>query len=436
MPEKVRVLVVGAGIGGLSTALSLRAAGLGEGVAVVDASRRLLPLGAGINLQPHAVRELEELGVGGDLAEVSAEPRRAVFADRHGNPVVEHPRGRLAGYRWPQLSVHRGELQRVLLEALRRRPGAEVRTGLRLVDFTEREDRVVALLRDRNRPGGPLHTVEAEALVGADGVFSAVRSALHPGEGAPLWNGIRMWRGVAEAPLPLDGRTMLVAGSYRPARLVVYPLGGKAREKAGVVNWVAEARVSSPPGGREPLPPRAGEADWNAEGRLAEVLAHFADWRIEGLDIPGLLRSAPRILEYPMVDRDPLPYWGRGRATLLGDAAHPMYPVGSNGGSLAVLDARVLAWALAEHRDEGTAAGLRRYEAIRRGPAERVAAACREMPVDRTLDTVSERAPHGFARIEDVLTRDELHTLRNGARRTTDMDVEELNSRPSWGVEH
>lgn len=419
MREDLRALVVGAGIGGLSTALSLHAAGAGDHIAVVDASRRLLPVGAGINLLPHAVRELTELGLGERLAAVAAEPREILFTDRHGNRILAHARGRAAGYRWPQLSVHRGELQRILLEAVRERLGPRaVRTGLALERFEEGRYGVRGVLRDRRDPPSAV-TLEAEVLIGADGLHSAVRRQLHPGEGDPLWNGIRMWRGVTEAPPPLDGRTMIIAGSYRPARIVVYPLGG------GLVNWVAEVRT--------PQTPAAPGADWSREGRVADVLPFYADWRIDGLDAAALLRGAPRVLEYPMVDRDPLSAWGRGRVTLLGDAAHPMYPVGSNGGSQAVLDARVLARELAGQPGD-VAAGLRAYEWARLGPVNEIAAACRGMPADRMLDTVAQRAPDGFAHIEDVLTEGELSGMRAAMRRTTDMDVAELNARPSWSV--
>ncbi|MET7639517.1 flavin-dependent oxidoreductase [Streptomyces sp. NPDC005438] len=417
--EQVGTLIVGAGIAGLSAALSLHAAGMGEGVRVVDGSRRLLPLGAGINLQPHAVRELTELGLGERLAAVSAEPRRLRLTDRHGNPVAEHPRGRDAGYRWPQLSVHRGALQELLLEAVRERlgPGA-IRTGLALESYRHLDDGVAVTLRDRANSDAP-EELRASVLLGADGLHSAVRRQLHPGEGAPRWNGIRMWRGVTRAPAPLDGHTMVIAGSYRPARAVVYPVGD------GQVNWVAEVRVSEP----GPL----SDADWSRAGRLSDVLPHYEDWRIQGLDIGRLLRDAPGILEYPMVDRDPLDSWGEHRVTLLGDAAHPMLPVGSNGGSQAILDARVLTWHLAHHRDHPEE-GLRAYEHARLKPVNAIAAACRDMPVDRLLDTVADRAPDGFARIEDVLTADELTGLRGAMRRTTDMDVETLNSGPSWSV--
>lgn len=419
----IRVLIAGGGIGGLTTALSLHAAGRGEGVLVVDAAERLLPIGAGINLQPHAVRELTELGLGQQLAEVSREPRVATFMDRHGNEIVTHPRGLSAGYRWPQLSVHRGELQKVLLAAVRERLGADaVRTGLAVRRFEDRPDGVTVILTKADDGGTTEHAVRADVLVGADGLHSAVRRQLHPEEGAPHWNGLRMWRGVTPAEAPYDGRTMVVAGSYEPARIVVYPLGG------GLVNWVAEVRTSSHSG---PL----DEADWARAGELADVLPYFEDWRIDGLDVAELVRRAPRVLEYPMVDRDPLDSWGQGHVTLLGDAAHPMLPVGSNGGSQAILDARVLAWYLGQQpTDDDPSPALRAYEESRLGPANAVVSACRAMRGDLLLGEVAQRAPNGFSRIEDVLTATELGILREGMRKTTDMDVSTLNSARSWSV--
>lgn len=418
----MRALIIGAGIGGLTTALSLHACG--AEVLVVDSVRRLLPLGVGINLQPHAVRELTELGLGGELESTGIQTREMLRVDRHGNRIVNHERGLHAGYAWPQYSIHRGELQMLLLEAVLDRlgPGA-VRTGLEFSDFIEHADGVVARLHARS--DGAVTSERADVLVGADGIFSAVRRRLHPGEGDPLWNGIRMWRGIAEAPPFLTGRTMIVAGSHEFGRIVAYPVS-RAAERRGhaMVNWVAELRVPRRDG--EP----AGAASWTREGRLEDVLPHYADWSFGWLDVPGLIARSPQILEYPMVDRDPLPFWSRGRVTLMGDAAHPMYPVGANGGSQAVLDARVLALELSRADDPVT--GLKAYEDTRLKPANAVAMDCRAMAADRLLDVVAERAPDGFDRIEDVLSAEELTHLSDGVRRITDMDVEALNSRPSW----
>lgn len=441
----MRVLIVGAGVAGLTTALSLHAAG--AEVLVVDTVRRLRPLGVGINLQPHAVRELIELGLGDALESTGVQTREMLRMDRHGNLVMAHPRGRFAGYAWPQYSIHRGELQMLLLEAVLERMGADsVRTGLTFTGLTEDESGVEARLAARSGAadsgaadsdaagsdavgsggagsGGVVTTERADVLVGADGIFSAVRRQLHPGEGDPLWNGIRMWRGIAEAPPFLTGRTMIVAGSHRFGRIVAYPVSKSAALRgSAMVNWVAELRM--------PPDDAAGTTSWTREGRLGDVLPHYAEWDLGWLDVPGLITRSQPILEYPMVDRDPLPFWSRGRVTLVGDAAHPMYPVGANGGSQAVLDARVLALELSRAPDP--VAGLKAYEDARIREANEVAMGCRAMAADRLLDVVAERAPDGFDRVEDVLSASELADMREAMRRMTDMDVETLNSRPSW----
>ncbi|MFF4237549.1 flavin-dependent oxidoreductase [Actinomadura geliboluensis] len=416
----MRVLVAGGGIGGLTTALSLHEAGI-EAL-VVDSAARLRPLGVGINLLPHAVRELTELGLGGALAELGVPTGEMVHFDRYGGRIWGEPRGRALGYDWPQYSIHRGELQMALLEAVLARLGKRsVRTGTALDGFEQDGARVRARLLDR--ASGTAETVTADVLVGADGLYSAVRRGLYPHEPGPLWNGIRMWRGLTEGEPFLTGRTLAVAGSNTAAKIVVYPISMRAERRGrALLNWVAEVKVAGDGA--------AGAADWNRTGRLGDVLPHFADWRFGWLDVPAMLAGAAEILEYPMVDRDPLDRWTFGRVTLVGDAAHPMYPIGSNGGSQAVLDARVLAHELA--RSDDPADGLLAYEKERRETANAIVLACRDMPADRVLHTVSERAPRGFERIEDVLSPAELSAITGAYRQTSFSDVAALNARPSY----
>ncbi len=414
------VTVIGGGIGGLVTALSLHAVGVD--VEVVEAARQIKPLGVGINLLPHAVRELTELGLGDALEATGIPTRRLRYYDRFGSLIWTEPRGREAGYHWPQISIHRGALQLLLLEAVRDRLGAgAVRTGLACEGFEQTGCKVRAELR--NRRTGRLETVTSDVLVGADGIHSAVRAQLHPGEGRPIWSGVHMWRGVTEADPFLGGRTMIMAGSNLRAKFVAYPISPKS-EDAGrsSVNWVAEVR----PDGDAPPEPE----DWNRRGDVEAVLAHFGDWRFDWLDIPALIAGAPAVFQYPMVDRDPLPHWGRGRVTLLGDAAHPMYPIGSNGASQAIIDARVLAWALAGESDP--VAALLAYEGARREATSALVLSNREMGPERVLRIVAERAPQGFARIEDVLSRDELDDIARRYKVTAGFDVETLNTRASW----
>nr|WP_246461998.1 flavin-dependent oxidoreductase [Nocardia transvalensis] len=399
-------MIVGAGIGGLTAALSLHAVGV-EAV-VIDSVRDLRPLGVGINLLPHATGELSELGLADRLAALGVATAEVVHLDRFGNEIWREPRGLAAGHRWPQYSVHRGELQVMLLAAVRERLGPDaVRTGLRFVDATQDRDGVRARVLDRDRD--VTVDFEADLLVGADGLHSAVRAHLHPGEGPPRGSGIRMWRGVAVAERFLSGSSMLFAGSNHAAKFVAYPISPTPRpDNRTLVNWVAEVR----------MPEAAAEtADWNRTGRLADVLPFYEGWQCAGVDVGGLIASTEHILEYPMVDRDPLPHWTSGRITLLGDAAHPMYPIGSNGGSQTIIDARVLAAELARADDPAEAALA--YESARLAPVNEIVLANRDMPMDRILRTVAERAPTGFTHIEDVLTPDELAALSTAYTRTS-----------------
>jgi 2-polyprenyl-6-methoxyphenol hydroxylase-like FAD-dependent oxidoreductase len=349
------VLIAGAGIGGLTTALALHARGIGS--TVIESASQLKPMGVGINLLPHAVSELYVLGVGDELSHVAVAPAAISYYDTDGNLLYREPRGIDGGYGYPQYSVHRGELQMLLLSAVRDRLGPNaVHTDAELHGFDESGDRVLA-----HTSAGDF---TADALVGADGIHSVVRAQLHPEADPLLWSGVLMFRGAVEGEPFLDGRTMAIVKDAEGVDLVTYPIGG------GQINWVVMLPEADP----GPLP---GDAKWNQPGDTSQVLRHLERWSLGWLDAADLVRRTEPVLEYPMVDRDALPWWGRGHVTLLGDAAHPMYPVGANGGSQAVVDARVLADELA--RDP--VGGLRAYEDIRRAETADVVAANREMHV-------------------------------------------------------
>ncbi|MQA15717.1 MAG: FAD-binding protein [Pseudonocardiaceae bacterium] len=416
----MRVIVIGAGIGGLTAALSLQAAGIE--VAVVEAVDRPRPLGVGINLQPHAVRELTELGLGDKLDDIGIPTSELVHFDRHGNRIWSEARGRALGYRWPQYSIHRGELQMILLDAVRERIGSStLHLGTRFDGVDEVPGGVHARVADRR--SGQTATVTGDVLIGADGINSTVRAQLHPKQPPLHFDGIRMWRGVTEADPFLTGRSMAAAGSNAATKFVAYPISKRAERRGrALVNWVAEVRQPSGSHDTEP--------DWTRGGAAEEVLPYFEKWRFDWLDVPELIRRAEAVLDYPMVDRDPLLSWGTERVNLLGDAAHPMYPIGSNGGSQAVIDGRVLAFELATAGEP--TGGLRAYETQRRDVTNALVRANRSMPADRVLQTVDERAPDGFRHIEDVLTPEELDTLRHAYQQTTAVDVHTLNNQQSW----
>jgi 2-polyprenyl-6-methoxyphenol hydroxylase-like FAD-dependent oxidoreductase len=314
--------------------------------------------------------------VGEELSEVAVAPTSISYYDTDGELLFREPRGIDGGYGYPQYSVHRGQLQMLLLSALRDRLGPNaVRTGAELRSFVESGSRV------------RVHTAAgdftADALVGADGIHSAVRAQLHPEADQLLWSGVRMFRGAAPGEF-LDGRTMVIVKDRQGVDLVTYPIGG------GQINWVVMMPETDP----GPLP---GDAKWNQPGDRSHVLMHLERWNLGFLDAADLVRRTEPVLEYPMADRDVLPWWGRRRVTLLGDAAHPMYPVGANGGSQAIVDARVLADELARDFD----AGLRSYEDIRRPETADVVEANREMHV-----TGATQRPADLARVTGKYRQD------------------------------
>jgi 5-methylphenazine-1-carboxylate 1-monooxygenase len=347
------VLIAGAGIGGLTAALTLHARGIRA--SVIDSASELKPLGVGINLLPHAVRELAELGLAEALAEIAVAPEQIAFFTSDGEVLYREPRGIAGGYAYPQYSVHRGELQRLLLSAVVDRLGPDaVRTGARLTGFDDGADSVTA------------HTacgaLTAQVLVGADGINSVVRAQLHPENDPLMWSGVRMFRGAASAEPFLDGRTMAIVKGPAGLDLIIYPIGG------GLTNWVVQVPESAPCA----LP---GDAGWNVDADPDEVAAKVSDWNLDWLDTAAMVRASGTVFEYPMVDRDVLPWWGRGRVTLLSDAAHPLYPVGANGGSQAILDARMLA----DTAGPDVESWLRAYEDNRRTATADIVAANREM---------------------------------------------------------
>ncbi|HEY2617701.1 MAG TPA: flavin-dependent oxidoreductase, partial [Acetobacteraceae bacterium] len=387
----MRVLIVGGGIGGLATALSLHAVGID--CAVFEQVRELRELGVGINTLPHAIKELAALGLLPALDRAGIRTRELIYANRFGQVVWRELRGTDAGFDAPQFSIHRGRLHGVLLAAVRDRLGADaVRTGYRLVSLVERSTSIVA--RFERRESGDEREAEGDVLVGADGIHSTVRSMYYPDEGPPVWNGMMLWRGAADWPVYVDGRTMVIAGGMGQ-KFVFYPIhADSATPERRLTNWAVMARIGDGTG----LPPR-GE-DWNRPGQLDEVEPFVRDrFRLDFVDPLALIRASGTFYEYPMCDRDPLPRWSFGRATLLGDAAHPMYPVGSNGASQAVLDARALARHLAGNN---VSDALAAYDAERRPMTAEIVLNNRKGGPERVIDVLEERAPDGFADVEAV----------------------------------
>ncbi|KAA0962553.1 flavin-dependent oxidoreductase [Microbacterium sp. ANT_H45B] len=409
----MKIIIIGAGIGGLAAAVSLHEAGLRD-VTVYERSTAIRGLGVGINLLPHALRELTELGIADTIAELGVEPRTLAYYNRVGQPIWSEPRGIAAGYRWPQLSVHRGRLQLALRDLAEARLAEPIRLDHRLIDIARNDDGTETA---RFATGGGTVEDTADVIIGADGIHSALRALRYPAEGAPPWSGLTLWRGVTRIPAFLDGRTMIMAGDGEQ-KFVAYPLAPVDADGRMPVNFIAERRVGG-----------SGDADWNRAVDPAPIAELFRDWRFDWLDVPAAIATADEILEYPMVDRDALPQWTFGRTTLLGDAAHAMYPNGSNGGSQAILDARTLAFHLATAGgiDEALAA----YEQARRPAMTALLAGTRATGPERVMQLARERAPHGFADIDDVIPYAERERIAVDYKTAAGFLPETLNERPS-----
>ncbi|MGH3250242.1 MAG: flavin-dependent oxidoreductase, partial [Trebonia sp.] len=396
------VVIVGAGIGGLTLALELHAAGVP--CVLLEAAAELRELGVGINLLPHATRSLSRLGLRPALAQVAVTTRESVFYTRHGQLIYREPAGLAAGYAWPQFSVHRGDLQRVLTDAVRERLGSDViRLGHRAVGFTQDDRSATVTVQHAD---GTRSRVAGDVVVGADGVASTLRRQLHPEASAAHYTGYMMWRGTTVHPPFLSGASMLRAGWLATGKMVVYPVRDNVDGNGGqLVNWLAEVEG-----------PERAQRDWTRRGDLADFIGRFEDWHFDWLDVPALIRGAREVLEYPMVDSDPLPWWTRGRVTLLGDAAHPMVPRGSNGSAQAILDAGALAALLADGGRSPEAA-LLAYDAGRREATARVVLANRRNPPDALLRVVYERTgDRPFGRLSDVITDAEITAMMSAYR--------------------
>src|SRR6201989_742901 len=398
----MKAIIVGGAIGGLTTALMLRARGID--CEIYEQSDSIRELGVGINTLPHAIRELAGIGLLDRLDQAAIRTHELFYLTRHGQQVWHEKRGLDAGHDVPQFSIHRGRLQGVIQQAVIERLGAEaIHTGCRLGSFTQDEGGVTAYFFDRS--GAHTHTARGDILIGADGIHSKVRQTLFPEEGPPCWNGLLLWRGAADWPVFLTGRSMIIAGGLN-AKVVVYPIAEGSSPASRLTNWAVLVKVGD--GNSAPL----GRADWSRPGKRDEVMPHVARFNVPYVHVPSLIAATPEVYEYPTCDRDPLPYWSSGRVTLLGDAAHPMYPVGSNGASQAILDARALADALA--RSEHPRQALVAYEQKRLPMTAEIVRANRRGGPEGVIDAGEQLAPDGFDNIENVLSYSQREAIVRG----------------------
>ena len=403
------IVIIGGGISGLTLALSLHEAGIA--CRIYESAPSYKPLGVGLNLQPHGVRELTLLGLLPALYARGVETSEMGYYSRHGQHIFTEPRGRHAGYEWPQFSIHRAHFHDVLIDAVHERLGADaIVMNTRCTGVEHDEAGVTAHFVDATG-GQALPSIRGVAAIACDGIHSVIRRQLFPGEGAPFYQNINMWRGVSRWTPFLSGSTMVQTGWLNVGKMVIYPLTQRPdADGKQLLNWVAELQS-----------PRHVRQDWTLAGRIEDVLPTYGDWHFDWLDVGAMIREAQIVLEFPMVDRDPLPFWTAGRMTLVGDAAHPMYPRGGNGANQAILDARALARCL--KADPDAVAALKAYEAERLAAANGVVLANRTMSPDKILQVVHERSGgKPFRHIDDLFSRDELAAITDGYKRIAGFD--------------
>jgi len=411
------VLIAGAGIGGLTLGLSLHQ--IGVPFQIYESVQKLQPLGVGINLQPHAVRELFDLGLESKLDQIGLRTEEVAYFSTHGTEIWAEPRGALAGYSWPQFSIHRGALQMLLFQEVLARCGdGVIQTGTAVEGWRDVDGGVEIDLVDR-QSGQPSGQATGAVFIAADGINSTTRAGLFPDEGAAHWGGTLMWRGVTKGARFRTGRTMAMAGC-KARKFVAYPIAD-TDDGGSVINWIADLT----------MPPDYlwNRQDWNRPGKVEDFLPAFADWHFDWMDVPQIIKGADQVWEYPMVDRNPLDQWTHGAMTLLGDAAHAMYPIGSNGASQAIIDARVLT---REMRQLGAnPAALSAYESDRRPKVNKLVLANRGDGPDKILDIVETRAPDGFGDIETIMPLAERQAFADQYKSIAGMDITALNAAPS-----
>jgi 5-methylphenazine-1-carboxylate 1-monooxygenase len=393
----IKIAIVGGGIAGLSFALALSQHGLV--CDVYESVPDIKELGVGITLLPHAMRELAGLGLQAELEAVGIENLESVFFNRFGQFIYKEQRGKHAGYATPELGIHRGKLHRILFDAVVNRMGADrVHTNHRCVGVTQ--DSAGATVNFvQVSDGAHLPSAQVDIVIACDGIHSTIRKQFYPNDKL-AFAGINTWRGVTRHKPILTGKSYMRIGSIKTGKMVIYPIVDNIDEDGNqLINWMAEIEGDS-----------RDMNDWNSGGKIEDFMPIFKDWRFDWLDVPALIRNADQVLEYPMVDKDPIAQWTFGRVTLMGDAAHPMYPRGSNGSAQALIDARTLAAELAQQSDP--LAALQSYEVKRREITSRIVQTNRSLPPDFInikVDELSGDKP--FRHIDDVISQQELSAI-------------------------
>jgi len=415
----MKVLIAGAGIGGLTTALSLHK--LGIDVTVYESVSEMRPLGVGINILPHASRELIALGLQDELDRFAIRTRSMQYFTRKGKLVISVPCGEYAGYKWPQYSLHRGEFHMMLLNTFKQRAGEDkVITGHQLAEFQQEEKGVTAVFVDP-KTHKVVSTAQGDILIGADGLHSNVRKQLYPNEGQPVFAGMILYRGAVKSTPYLDGESMIICGDKR-LRLVSYPTSNTAQKQGeSQINWVAVQPFASDES--------QGEA-WDKQAQTNELCEVYKDWNFDWLNVPELMAKTKEVFEFPVYDRDPLSQWTFGRVSLIGDAAHPLIPVSSSGAVHAIIDGRALAYALAKNTDP--IAGLKAYEADRLKKANNVVIASRQNGPDEVLEIVNDECPEDAEDIYQYVKQERLQKVIDDFKERSGFAIEVLNNLESY----
>lgn len=429
LEHQPKILIAGAGIGGLSAALALHASGF-TNIEIFEASSTLTTLGVGINVQPSAILILRNLGLLEALDKTGIRTQELNFYNRHGDSILSEKRGVQAGYDVPQFSIHRGDFQMLLLSAVKERLGDDaLHLNHALTGFTNDPKPITAQFSQR-RDGAPakLSSVTGDILIGADGINSTARRVLYPDEGPPKFSGRMLWRGCIEREPYLTGASMVWAG-HADQKFIAYPISQRSADKGkSLVNWIAELRIR----GRDDLDLTPPKTDWTKAVDKNVFEGPFETWRCGGLEMKELIDSTAKVYEFPMSDRDPIPHWSFGRITLLGDAAHAMYPIGSNGASQAIIDAETLAKHLSPLISSAAEEfliedALKAYEMERLPPTAKIVMANRANGPDHVLQMAEERAPDGFDNVYDVIPKEELEDIGRVYKKVAGFEMESVN---------
>jgi len=391
----MKVAILGGGIAGLGLALGLHERGID--CEVYESVPEVKEMGVGITLLPHATKELAALGLLPQLEAVAIENLESVFYNRYGQYIYKELRGRHDGYATPELGIHRGKLHRILFEEVLKRLGSDhVHTGHRCIRVDQTAQQASATFELTN---GETRQVHADVAVACDGVNSTVRKQFFPDDKV-CFAGINTWRGVTVHKPILTGKSYMRVGSIETGKMVIYPIVDNVDGQGNqLINWMAEIQRAD-----------TKMNDWNKPGNPNDCIDIFKDWKFPWLDVPNLILSAERVFEYPMVDKDALPQWSFGRITLMGDAAHPMYPRGSNGSAQGLIDARTLADLLSKTTD--VVAALQQYQDLRLPTTAKIVQTNRTVPPDAIImkaDALSGGQP--FGHIDDLISQAELRQI-------------------------